>query len=171
MMQSVQTMDKFVGTKLIKAMLMDKKTYCKYRGWDVPANEDPHEEGYLVEYLDSPGKIHPLHENYISWSPRSVFDRSYKRAGHWTFGQALEALKHGFRVSRAGWNGKNMYLYLVGPGRYPPTTETGHKIAKETPDGLVPYAPYIAMMTAQNYVVPWLASQTDMLGEDWCVLD
>ncbi len=87
-----------------------------------------------------------------------------------SFGDALAALKVGRRIQRAGWNGKGMFLYLVGPGRYPPSTLAGQQIANEQRDGLVPYLPYIAMKTVTGEVVPWLASQTDVLGEDWAVL-
>jgi hypothetical protein len=101
-----------------------------------------------------------------------VFEKSYRLVGEGlTFGEALEALKVGKKVARSGWNGKGMYLYLVGPGRYPPSTPAGEAIAATQSDHLVPYAPYIAMKTAQDYVVPWLASQTDILGEDWIVID
>lgn len=81
------------------------------------------------------------------------------------FGQALEALKSGSSVCRSGWNGKGMFLYHVPAGNYPARTD----IAKATwgNDGLVPYGPYIAMKTAQDNVVPWLASQTDVLADDW----
>ena len=83
------------------------------------------------------------------------------------FGQALECLKDGKRVARQGWNGKGMFLYYVPAAAYPPCTD----IAKEAFGGEdVPYGAYIAMKTAQNNVVPWLASQTDMLSEDWCVV-
>lgn len=73
------------------------------------------------------------------------------------FGQALEALKNDHKLARSGWNGKNMFIYHVPEG----STEL---------DGLVIECnPYIAMMTAQNTVVPWLASQTDLLADDWAV--
>lgn len=78
------------------------------------------------------------------------------------FGQAITALKSGEAVSRKGWNGKGMFLYYVPPGSYPARTE----IAKNIGD-FVDYGAYIAMKTAQGDVVPWLASQTDMLAEDW----
>lgn len=83
------------------------------------------------------------------------------------FSQALTALKSEQKVARAGWNGKGMYLYLVPENRYAPTTPAGHAIAANHEDGLVPYGAYIAMKTAQNNVVPWLASQTDILADDW----
>lgn len=86
------------------------------------------------------------------------------------FGLALIALKMGKRVTRQGWNGKNMYLYMVGAGRYHPTTETGHRIAARHTDYLVPYRPYIAMFTVDEDVVPWTASQSDLLMDDWVIL-
>jgi hypothetical protein len=81
------------------------------------------------------------------------------------FGQAIEALKSGNKVARNGWNGKNMFLYYVPANKYPYSTEIGKSIADE--QGKVEYGAYIAMKTAQGNVVPWLASQTDVLAEDW----
>jgi hypothetical protein len=83
------------------------------------------------------------------------------------FGVALALLKAGKRVAREGWNGKGMFIYLVGPGRYPPSTRAGQSIAVQHMDGLVPYRPYIAMKTVDEDVVPWVASQTDLLADDW----
>ena len=83
------------------------------------------------------------------------------------FGEAIEALKAGHKVARSGWNGKGMFLYYVPANSYP---ASGNKLGTMTgifPDDMVPYGAYIAMKTAQNNVVPWLASQTDVLAEDW----
>lgn len=85
------------------------------------------------------------------------------------FGDILKELKNNKVVARKGWNGKGMFIYLVGPGRYTPCTSIAEKLVGE--DGKVEYAPYIAMKTAQGYVVPWLASQTDILAEDWEVVE
>lgn len=84
------------------------------------------------------------------------------------FGEALVALKFGQRVARQGWNGKGMFLYFVPEGAYPARTAVAK--AEWGEEGLVPYQAYIAMKTVQGSVVPWLASQTDMLAEDWEVL-
>lgn len=86
-----------------------------------------------------------------------------------TFGEAVTALKEGKRATRIGWNGKGMFLYYVPASKYPYTTEVGKSIADE--NGNVEYGAYIAMKTAQGNVVPWLASQTDVLAEDWLTLD
>ena len=69
------------------------------------------------------------------------------------FGQAIEALKLGKRVAREGWNGKGMHieLYVSQKDDYLPCD----------------YIPWIRMFTVDRKYVPWLASQTDMLAEDW----
>lgn len=85
------------------------------------------------------------------------------------FGQALNWLKAGQKVAREGWNGKNMFLYYVPSNKYQATTVIGKSIADVF--GNVEYGAYIAMKTAQGNVVPWLASQTDMLAEDWIKLN
>lgn len=69
-----------------------------------------------------------------------------------TIGEAIEELKQGKRVSRAGWNGKGMYLSLQIPD----------KNSKMT-------LPYVYMYTADRHLVPWLCSQTDLLSSDWVV--
>lgn len=79
------------------------------------------------------------------------------------FGTALFLLKKGYKIARRGWNGKGMFLYYVPANSYPAQT----KAAKEHFGDMVDYGAYIAMKTAQGNVVPWLASQTDMLAEDW----
>lgn len=71
-----------------------------------------------------------------------------------TFGEAITALKEGKKVSRQGWNGKNMFLELQVPD-----------------DNSKMTLPYIFMFTACQNRVPWLASQTDVLSEDWGVIN
>jgi len=71
-------MNKFIGTKEVKARPLNLGPYNALRGWDLPKDENPDTEGYLVEYLDSPNKNHPDYDNYISWSPKDVFEKSYK---------------------------------------------------------------------------------------------
>ena len=83
------------------------------------------------------------------------------------FGQALEHLKAGGRVARVGWNGKGMWLALM-PGY--PGVPANSTLAKATgiPEGTtVRVLPYIIMRTVDGSIVPWLASQTDVLAEDW----
>lgn len=81
------------------------------------------------------------------------------------FAFSLAWLRAGARVSRAGWNGKGMWLALVGAGEY---------VVLNTPRELgagLKLLPWIGMRTADNGFVPWLASQTDILANDWGVVD
>ncbi len=85
-----------------------------------------------------------------------------------TFSEALESLKMGSRVARDGWNGKGMYVFLVPGSRF--------KVSRAPLLGIMPegteveYHPHIDMKTAQGYIVPWLASQADLLADDWTIL-
>ena len=88
-----------------------------------------------------------------------------------SFGDAVAALKEGLRVERAGWNGKGMFLYYVPENKYPASRNEHGTMIGMFKDDMVPYGAYIAMKTAQNNVVPWLASQTDVLAEDWQIVE
>lgn len=70
-------MKTYIGTKKILAQPMTRAAYNEYRGWELPANENGDDEGYLVEYTDSPSGNDSRHAGYISWSPKDVFDRAY----------------------------------------------------------------------------------------------
>ena len=74
----MENMKKYVGTKKLKAIPMNKEEYCQYRQLEVPLNENPKEEGYLVEYLDGGKPNDERHLGYISWSPKDVFEKAYK---------------------------------------------------------------------------------------------
>lgn len=155
-------MERHIGTKIIKAQPMTRQEYNDYRGWALPADEDGADEGFLVEYTDGGQTNHPNHEGYISWSPAEVFHKAYRPTTGMSFGMAIEALKLGQRVARAGWNGKGMWLSHVGADRY----DVG---VRATGFG-VNLSPWIGMKAADGSFVPWLASQTDMLAEDWVAL-
>lgn len=71
------TMLPYIGTKNVLARPMTRGAYNEYQGWIIPHDQDPEDEGYLIEYLDGGKGNHPKHENYISWSPKDVFERSY----------------------------------------------------------------------------------------------
>jgi len=89
--------------------------------------------------------------------------------GVFNFSEALEALKCGRRVAREGWNGKGMFVFLVPGSRF--------KVNRAPLLGIYPegqeivYLPHIDMKTADDSVVPWLASQADLLSEDWVLVD
>ncbi len=135
-------------------------------------NDD--ELGYYVRYKDG----------YESWSPTKAFEGGYSpvaeksenqgpsKTSNLHFGEALECLKAGLKVSRTGWNGKGMYAVMM-PG-YPdgvPVNETTQR-AHGVPDGTVlKYRPYFQLLTAQGDVAMWSPSDSDILAEDWMVLN
>ena len=86
-----------------------------------------------------------------------------------SFGSAISAMKMGKKVAREGWNGKGMFLFLVAGSTF--------KVNRAPLLGIYPegteinYCPHVDMRTADGKIVPWLASQTDILAEDWQIVD
>ena len=64
-------MKNYIGTKRIEAEPMTRGDYNKYRGWTIPADENPEDEGYIVKYSN----------DYISWSPKQTFEEAYSEIG------------------------------------------------------------------------------------------
>ena len=144
-------MKQYIGTKIIQAE-------PEQRGG---------EPGYKVVYADG----------YTSWSPRQAFDEAYRPCEAMTFGLAIEALKRGCKVARSGWNGKGMWLSLSGPlhGREIAFENfwsgNNSEYAREN-GGSATVLPCITMKTATGEILMgWLASQTDMLAEDWQIVE
>ncbi len=86
-----------------------------------------------------------------------------------SFSEALRIIRNGGLVARKGWNGKDMFIFLV-PGS---TFEVNRPPLNVIfPEGtIIDYCPHIDMKTADGKIVPWLASQTDLLAEDWCLVE
>jgi hypothetical protein len=164
-------MQAYIGVKKVYATPMKRYEYNAYRGWPMPDNENGADDGMFVEYTESQPGNDPRHIGYISWSPLSVFEQAYRPVDGMTFGQAIEALKKGRKVARTGWNGKGMWLGLVTP-KDDIVTGGPIEFALFGLAGKVgPCLPWIGMRTADDKFVPWLASQTDMLAEDWQLID
>ena len=162
-------MRQFIGTKKVNAALMNRLDYNILRGWEVPADEDPTDRGYLVECLDGGAPNHPNYPGYISWSPKTQFEAAYQASDNVSFGHAVELMKAGCKVARRGWNGKGMFLFLVAGSTF--------KVNRPPLLGIYPegteisYCPHIDMKTADGSIVPWLASQSDVLSSDWVVVE
>lgn len=149
-------MKKYVGTKQIEARPMTRGEYNIYRGWQIPADEDPNDKGYLVKHSDG----------YESWSPEKQFDEAYRPCDNMTFGIAIEMIKRGFKVARKGWNGKKQYIQLATA------------ISYKSMDGDVVNCEHesignkaIAFVGTSGVQMGWLASQADMLAEDWVIVE
>lgn len=155
---------KYIRMHQVDAEPMTRGGYNKFRGWEIPANENPADEGYKVTYPDG----------YVSWCPKAQFEAAGRPCDGMTFGMAIEAMKRGAKVSRRGWNGKGMYIWVM-----PGSTVRGcnqitdpHLAAIDKAEGEIRFLGSIRMRTATGDVLTgWLASQTDMLAEDWAVVE
>lgn len=148
-------MKKYIGTKMIEAKPMNRGDYNKYRGWTIPEDENPADEGYFVKYSDG----------YESWSPKKQFEEAYRDCKSMTFGIALELLKKGCKVARKGWNGKEQYIQLATSISYKSADD---EIVNCEHDAIGNKA--IAFVGTSGVQIGWLASQADMLAEDWVVV-
>jgi hypothetical protein len=128
-------MQQYIGVKLVKA---------------EPESRDG-KEGFKVIY----------EEGYESWCPRDVFLKHNRPTDALPFSRALEAVKHGRRIARKGWNGKNMWIELQVPDAQSKMSLPYLYI--EYPVGHPAYP--------QGCRVPWLASQTDLLADDWYIAE
>jgi hypothetical protein len=101
------------------------------------------------------------------------------------FGKAIEALKQGKRVQRAGWNGKGLFIFMQVPSSVsrdivPRMTSLPQSVKDEferrfngpsMTDGTIKYQNQIAMVYPDNNIYGWVASPSDVLEEDWIILD
>lgn len=146
-----------------------KDKFPKSGGANV--ERDANDDGYVITYR----KGEP--NEYVSWCPKAEFDLVSRPTDGLSFGLAIEAMKSGKKVARKGWNGKGMWLCIPlveGPKEIPATGIWGKPNAEyaEQNGGTVKVMPYITMKAADGSIVMgWLASQTDMLADDWVIVE
>jgi hypothetical protein len=155
----------FYGTKRINAKPMTRAEYNIFRGWELPSNENGDDTGYLVEYLDGGKSNVEGFAGYVSWSPALPFKLAYQPKDALSFGHALVALRAGQKLSRKGWNGAGLYVeacYFA----YPDASTDKQKLpflALHYPAGSNAYP--------NGAIIPWAASQTDVLANDWQIVE
>lgn len=162
-------MEKYLGVKFVEAEPMQEHTFCEMQ--QRPGPPATSREGYRVRYPDG----------YESWCPKAQFESANRRidANAMPFGHAIEAARQGKKIARAGWNGKGMFVVMMPALNLPPfsSQEPGAKVNDRTAkhignDTPLNSQPYFAMLDAMKRWVPgWLASQTDMLADDWIVVE
>jgi hypothetical protein len=154
--------EKYLGVKLVEAKQMTRGDYNKFRGWDIPENENPCDEGMLIKYSDG----------YISWSPKPQFDEAYKKTDGLTFCLAVEALKKGLKAARKGWNGKGMFVvYQKGyPQGIPCNKQTAEAWGLNEGD-LFKCEPYLQIKMVNGSHSMWVPSINDVLAEDWIIIN
>ena len=152
----------YIGTKLVQAepcirAVLANGSITYYDG-DVPALEEGELRlaGYKVVYQDG----------YESWSPKEVFEAAYRRTDGMNFGLALEAAKMGKKIARKGWNGKGQYVVL---GRSFAYFTSGEMIYDAHHEDIGSTA--LVFVGTRGSQVGWLASQADMLADDWYIVE
>ena len=149
-------MQKYIGTKIIEAVPAIRKGGKVYEeGWPIPKSMDPTEKGYKVRYPDG----------YESWSPKDVFEEAYRPTDCMSFGLAIEAMKKGKKVARRGWNGKNQHIELATRISYMTSEGVFVNVEHEAIGNKA-----IAFCGTSGVQMGWLASQADMLADDWEVV-
>ncbi len=155
----------YVGLKEIQAVPMDLGSYNSYRGWDMPKDENPKAPGFIVRYPDG----------YVSWSPYKQFMEAYQPRDQLSFSAAVYLMKQGYKLARAGWNGKGMWVIYV-PGTPKAKLTPGSVYAKlfprrKTMEILPHFDMYTVNASGRRAMLPgWLASQSDIDANDWCVV-
>lgn len=154
-------MKQYIGTKIIQAepayrVSNDHAHHIIVTDpADAYANYPDVEEGYRVRYQD----------DYESWSPKDVFEEAYRPTDAMSFGLAIEAAKKGKRIARKGWNGKRQYVELATAISY--TSPIGAVVNAEH-DAIGNQA--LAFVGTSGVQMGWLASQADMLADDWMIV-
>ena len=155
-------MKQYIGTKMVKAApalrLMDGKGNNRIEllsSNPMPLPGDSVEEGYKVVYEDG----------YESWSPAEVFEAAYRKTTGMPFGLAIEAAKKGKKIARAGWNGKNQYVELASSISY---VRADCSIVNVLHNNIGNKA--LAFVGTSGVQMGWLASQADMLADDWMIV-
>ena len=147
---------------MIEAEEMNRGDYNKYRGWIIPEDENPTDEGYLVKYSDG----------YESWSPKKQFEEAYRDCMGMNFGIALELMKKGCKVAREDWNSKGMFaVYQKGyPDGIPCNRQTAEAWGMKEGE-LFKCNPYLQIRQADGSHSMWVPSIDDVLAEDWVIVE
>lgn len=155
-------MKKYAGTKMIEARPINRGDYNKYRGWTMPENENPADEGYLVKYSDG----------YESWSPKKQFEEAYRDCMGMNFGIALELARKGVKVARESWNGKGMFIvYQKGYPQGIPCNKQTAEVWGMNEGDLFVCNPYLQIRQADGSHSMWAPSMDDILADDWVIAE
>lgn len=165
----------------MNATPMTLGNYNIYRGWELPEDEEPSTEGFMVEYLGSTDSNHKSHSGYISWTPAEQFNNHYDDLSSGiSYGHALLLLELGYKLAREGWNGKGMFIVYMSGLKLPSanTEVNGPKVNARTAkyignDNELDSQPYFSMYsTATNKWQPgWNPSTPDQLARDWKIVE
>lgn len=165
-------MEKYIGTKIVQAEPAHRFWMPDGEKVIVPYSEDRPQKVADAVACDNGYKIVYQPDGYESWSPKEVFEAAYRQVDGMNFGLAIEAMKQGRRVTRRGWNGKNMSVaYQKGyPDGIPCNENTARAWGMEVGE-LFKCRPYLQLRCADGSFQMWVASQSDILADDWYIVE
>ena len=156
-------MKQYIGSKIVKAwpcyripVIGSRYEYCKLDEVVPTCITGQIEDGYRIQYEDG----------YLSWSPKAVFEKAYRETTGLSFGLAIEAAKMGKKIARAGWNGKNQYVELAYCISYKNNAAEGVNVNHCNIGNKA-----FAFVGTSGVQMGWLASQADMLADDWQIVE
>ena len=135
---------------------MTRGEYNTYRGWAIPENENPADEGYPCR----------LSDGYESWCPKAQFEEAGRPIDGMTFGIAIDACRYkGAKIQRANWNGEGQYVeYKV--------VEVCYSEESKLVQSHAFVFHFVNRKTGETGIqVGWLASQADMTADDWRIVE
>ena len=141
----------------VDACPLTRGDYNKYRGWEMPPNENPNDMGYLVQYPDG----------YVSWCPKVAFEKASRPTPDGLpFGYAIMQCLYNHKcIKRKGWNGIDQYVEYRCVN-----IEYGEENKSVTSFAFVFHGKNIHTGET-NVQVGWLASQADMQADDWVIVE
>ena len=168
----------YLNQSVVKARKMKRGEYNAFRGWVLTVNESADDLGWLVINKSVSNRNVAGYEGYVSWLPEEAFEEIYEeiyeeiQPAHdgFFFGEALRRLALGDCVQRRGWNGKGMHLFLVDGDAVSQALYNYLDDPDNTKNNTSVHDA-IYMLTADNQLVPWLASQSDLLAQDWVAVE
>jgi hypothetical protein len=101
----------------------------------------------------------------LTWMPTAEFEQNFRRVKKMSFGLAIEAVKRGAKIARAGWNGKNQYVELMYCVSY---KNSADEVVNANHCNIGNKA--LAFVGTSGVQIGWLASQADMLADDWMIV-
>ena len=156
-------MKQYIGTKIVKAepavrieSPMGNRRVVPLAQHPITCLADKVDLGYKVVYGDG----------YESWSPAAMFEAAYRETNGMPFGLAIEAAKMGKKIARAGWNGKNQYVELAYCISY-----KNHSAEVINANHCNIGNKALAFVGTSGVQMGWLASQADMLADDWYIVE
>lgn len=132
---------------------------------DLSLPKEVFEQGFIARNPDNNNDKWYISKEYYDKNLEEVESEK----SNLNFGQAIEAAKQGKRIARTGWNGANMFAYIVPAASYPAQTGAAKQHFGE--NAMVPYHSYWALKATDNMVYTWTPSGSDTLAEDWYILD